>query len=186
MKTVKIFIVFFAFIAIPKFVSAQQIALVEVGFQDGLLYHANEVNRTPTTLTVDFLQSGARYVFDNSGNILSSNGKYAAGGQVNLIVVSKYLRGIYHHQSLQSTDTSDPFEVGVVFGDGKLYYGVVESSAEAGWASVVFHHSSSRYTFHWEDGAWKVWSTDKGSYPKGHQLTDIFEVGEPDIYFTRL
>ena len=185
MKTVKILAVFFSIIALPIFVSAQEIALVEVGFQDGLLYYANEVNRTPESITVDFLQSGARYVFDKNGNIISSNGKYAAGGQVNLIVVSKYLRGIYHHESLQSTDMSDPFEVGVVFGDGKLYYGVVEASAEAGWASIMFYHSNSRYTFNWDEGAWKVWSTDKGSYPIGHQLTDIFEVGEPEMYFTR-
>lgn len=185
MKSVKIIIVLFSFYILPSFVAAQEIALVSIGFQDGNLYYANEVNRTPESITVDFLQSGARYVFDNKGNIISSNGKYAAGGQVNLIIITKYLRGIYHHESLQSTDMADPFEVGVVFGDGKVYYGVVEASAEAGWASVMFYHSNSQYTFHREDGAWKVWSTDKGSYPKGHQLTDLFEIGDTEMYFNR-
>lgn len=165
--------------------NAQGNAMVDVGFPDGLLYYANQVSRTATSITVDFLHSGARYTFDNQGNILQSNGAYPAGGKVNLVVVSPYEQGIYHLESFHSIDPGYEFNVGVVFGDGKLYYGKVAPSGEAGWASIFFYHSNSTYTIHREGGVWKVWSTDKGSYPKGHTLRDIFKVGDPDPFYIK-
>lgn len=185
MKTVKIIAVLISFFLLPQFLLAQGIAFVKVGFPDGLIYYGNELGRTATTIKVQFIPSRAIYEFDKSGNILSSNGKYAAGGQVNLIVVDKYLMELTNRESMQSTTGQSPFDVGVVFGDGQLYYGAVVSNSEAGWFSITFYHSGSQYTMHREDGTWKVWSTDKGTYPKGEPLSNIFEVGDEEFYYMR-
>ncbi len=182
-KTVHGLLLLLALLSLPIVSWAQVPALVTVGFQDGSAYFANLLSRTETTVQVEFLHSGSRYEFDNQGYILSSTGKYKAGERVNLIDIDPKKESIYYSESLHSTDGTLPLYVGIMFGDGKIYYGVVEASAEASWFSIQFLHSGSHYTMHKEAGAWKVHSTDNGHYPPGHVLIDIFSLDEGGFFY---
>lgn len=183
MKKNKIFYLLLSFFVFTQIAFAQT-AMVKVGFQDGLIYFANQINRTDNTVTVAFLHSGAVYEFDNNGYILSSTGSYKIGERVNLITIQPYRESLYNRATMHSADPTIPnLEVAIMFADGKIYYGAVEASAEADWFSVRFYHSGSQYTMHREDGFWKVWSTDKGNYPPGYQLLDIIQLGEDEFFY---
>lgn len=152
MKKIKFFYLLLSFVFFTQFAFAQ-IAMVKVGFQDGLLYFAHQLSRTDNTVTVEFLQSGAVYEFDNNGYILSSTGRYKEGERVNLIIIQRYQESLYSRATMHTVDPAIPdLELAVKFADGKIYYGTVVASAEAEWFSITFYHSNSQYTMNRDDG----------------------------------
>lgn len=131
---------------------------------------------------VKFVHSGSVYEFDNTGTILKSTGAYKVGDKVKCIYTSRSLESVYSQEAMPYNPEGRGNARGVVFGDGKTYYGVITASI-IGEFSMNFYHSNSNYTFYRAGSAWKVKSTDKGAYQPGHLIQDIFTMEKGVKYY---
>lgn len=149
--------------------------MVHVKFQDGEGFFANLLEKKEGSIRVEFLHTHSIYEFDRNGYILASSGKYRPGTRVKAILIYPHQESLYARESMSST-SGDGGSVGVVFGDSKVYYGVLQNGGDAGWCSIYFFHSRNTYTLNKTNNTWKVHSTDKGSYPAGTTILDIFSI----------
>lgn len=181
MKTFFLFLlpVFFVFAA--QTIVGQDIAMVTVGFADGSAYFGKKLAITENSINVEFLHSHSVYEFDKNGTILSSTGGYKVGDKVNMIDVMYYKESYFNERSLTIPQTGS-VNMGVVFADGQVYFGILEQVA-GNQFTIYFAHTGSKYEMINKDGKWMVNWTDKGTYPLGYQLLDIFELDEPEVFY---
>lgn len=150
-------------------------ALVAVRFQDEKIYYANLLERNEGSIRVEFLHTHSIYEFDKQGYVIASTGQYKPGARVISISIHPYKESLYSRESLHSI-SGDQLYIGVVFSDGKVYYGEAVATAEASWFAITFLHSGSHYIMHKIEESWKVQKNYRGSYPEGTLLIDIFSV----------
>jgi len=155
--------------------------MVTVGFADGNAYFAKKLAITDNTVKVEFLHSHSVYEFDKNGYILYSTGGYKVGDRVKMIDIAYYKESYFNEQSLTIPQTGT-VNMGVVFADGQVYFGILEQ-VTGNQFTIYFAHTGSKYDITNENGTWMVNWTDKGTYLPGTKLTDIFELDTPDNFY---
>ena len=163
----------------PISLSAQNPAAVSVKFNDDAMYAARVISETQTRLKVEFLHSHSIYEFDNNGFVISSNGQYKKSEKVKMILIKDAGESIYS-QSI----VGQPEEIkGFRFGDGQVYYSRLKQ-VEENYFTCRFHHTGSTYAFKKEGQTWKVYTSDKGTYPVGYIIKDIFTLLPRRFFYT--
>lgn len=181
MKTFKIWCLFAVSCLLVQNLYSQDIAMVTVAFNDGSAYFGKKLAITDNTIRVEFLHSHSVYEFDKNGTILFSTGSYKVGDKVKMIDVAYYKESYFNEQSLTIPQTG-VVNMGVVFADGQVYFGILEQVA-GNQFTIYFAHTGSKYDITNENGTWMVNWTDKGTYLPGTKLTDIFELDTPDNFY---
>lgn len=159
-------------------INAQSPSGVTVKFADSKFYSAKMISETPSTIKLEFLHSKSVYEFNIDGKILSSTGQYPKGQKVKMILIRDADKSIYNLSTLGYVNDF----VGIKFSDGKVYFCKIMTS-EANSFNCIFTHTYSFYTMKKEDNMWRVYSTDKGAYPKGHVLIDIYSLAPRRFFF---
>jgi hypothetical protein len=170
-------VITFAFLltALSSFAQAHNPDLATVLFNDNINYCGKVLTKQSDKIKIEFLGSHNIYEFDNRGNIISSNGKYKAGEKVKQIKLEGFMESYSKTTSVTATRT-----LGIVFGDGQVYFGYV-LNAEGSSFNIKFCHSYSDYTFQY-DGVWKVIHST-GKYPAGHIIKDIYRVSFKSFFY---
>lgn len=151
--------------------TAQMPSGLIVQFADGKTYYARLIEKTSSSIKVEFLHSHSLYTFSSDGTILQSTGNYAAGSKVNGILIIDAERDIYQEPDLSSFSAR---HVGVEFQDGQVYYAYVDSAGDD-YLHLIFMHTASHYILKKEsDGVWVVESNVGGAYPPGTIITKLF------------
>lgn len=155
-------------------------SLVDVYFADNKYYPAKLLEESGNQLKVQFIHSQSIYSFDNTGHIISSTGSYKPGDKVKLIRIFKFTEDLYNVSRTILNGT----KLGIVFGDGQLYFGFAAQITASLLHMVMFYHSWSVYDFiKPPSGKWKVYSTDKGKYPINHVIQSVYALEEEGRVF---
>jgi hypothetical protein len=173
----KAFIFFIACVFI-KSTNAQLPSATRVVFADGGDYTGKVLSRTTEKIKIEFLHSHSIYELNNYGIILSSTGKYPKGQKVKSIMIKDAAGSIYNERKISDT----VYYLGIKFSDGQVYFCARISSGD-GEFECGFTHSKNYYTMNKQGEIWQVYKTDKGSYPPGHVLLEIYILGSGWFFY---
>ncbi|MBK8520696.1 MAG: hypothetical protein WAT20_15505 [Ferruginibacter sp.] len=175
MKKITLLVFFTGFIF--QLTKAQLPSESTVKFADGKFYTAKVITETTDKIKLQFLHSQSIYEFSKSGVILSSTGKYPKGQKIKMLLVKAPLHSLYYQSTIDASDA-----LGIKFSDGQVYFCKV-SSVQANSFYCTFPHTRSSYTMVKSGDTWKVFSTDTGTYPKGHVLVEIYKLAKRRLFF---
>lgn len=179
-NTMKIFLILL--IGILGFIhniNAQLPAGASVLFADGKWYTARVISESTDRIKMEFLHSYSIYEFGSDGKIISSTGQYPKGQKVKEIGVRDKLKSVYNQSSVGKRGDI----LGIKFSDGQVYFCGIEESVEA-YFTCTFMHTKSIYAMKREGNSWLVYASDKGKYPIGHKLADIYTLGSRRIFYS--
>ena len=176
MKTL-IFSILSIFVVISN-TNAQLPSVTRVVFADGGDYSGRIISETADRVKVEFLHSHSIYEFSNTGTIISSTGKYAKGQKVKAIMIRAPLKSVYNLSNI----SADSIFLGIKFGDGQVYFCRLMASREGSF-DCGFTHTKSYYTMMKEGNVWRVFKTDRGTYPVGHVILDIYTLDTGRFFY---
>ena len=156
-------------------------SMVDIFFPDGKYFNAKLLEESDNQVKVQIIPSQSIYVFDKAGQIISSTGSYKAGGKVKYVSISRFTEDLYNGTKVIDKPTS----IGVVFGDGLLYFGLAYIITAKWIKGVTFYHSGSYYEFLKPVDKWKVLITVNGKYPHDHLIRSVYSVEDiPRLFYS--